>query len=281
MSDEIIGLHPWFDTPPGQCLLDWERRCFDAAVADLFGFHGVQLGLPLLDGLAANRMRHRWIVAGPDDLPPDGALPHRTQTALVTDFAALPFDTASLDLVLLPHTLERSPDPHATLREVERVLMPEGRAVICGLNPAGLWCLRQRRVRLAQRFGMGRDYLPGALDPIGYWRLRDWLRLLSFEVESGRFGCFRPAVRSQRWLDRHAWMERAGDRWWPFLGAAYFVVATKRVPGMRLIGKRWKAARRAPAVAAPVPIAGRAGGTGAEARFASQDTTTKTKKQTP
>ena len=42
---------------------------------------------------------------------------------------------ASLDLVVLPHTLELSVDPHMALREVERVLVPEGRVVIAGLNP--------------------------------------------------------------------------------------------------------------------------------------------------
>ena len=62
--------------------------------------------------------------------------------------------------------------------------------------------------------------------------------LLSFEVESGRFGCYRPAVSDARWLERFQWMERAGARWWPIFGAVYFLVATKRVRGMRLLGPR-------------------------------------------
>ena len=38
-------------------------------------------------------------------------------------------------------------------------------------------------------FGRGQNlYLPRAGEFIGYWRLRDWLRLLGFEVEAGRFG---------------------------------------------------------------------------------------------
>ena len=157
-----------------------------------------------------------------------------------TDFTALPFAPASLDLVTLPHTLELSLDPHATLREVERVLVPEGRVVLSCINPVSLWGLAQRRARLYQRLGGGRLYLPEAGEFIGYWRLRDWLRLLGFEVESVRFGCYRPAVRGQRALDRMAWMERLGDRWWPILGAAYFIVAIKRVHGMRLLSPSWK-----------------------------------------
>ena len=235
MSDQIIGLHEWFETPPGQYLLDWERRCFEDGVADIFGYHSLQLGLPVLDTLAANRMPHHWRAVD-TTLPAWGGV----AASLRTDFTALPFAPASLDLVTLPHTLELSLDPHATLREVERVLVPEGRVVLSCINPVSLWGLAQRRARLYQRLGGGRLYLPEAGEFIGYWRLRDWLRLLGFEVESVRFGCYRPAVRGQRALDRMAWMERLGDRWWPILGAAYFIVAIKRVHGMRLLSPSWK-----------------------------------------
>ncbi|MEY4882939.1 MAG: hypothetical protein RIS34_793 [Pseudomonadota bacterium] len=235
MSDEIIGLQDWLNTPPGRYLLDWERTQFSEAVADIFGYHALQLGLPELDTLQGNRMPHRWLATS--------ALPADVKAAspvIITDFAALPFPENSLDLVVLPHTLELSPDPHATLREVERVLVPEGRVVICGFNPASLWGLRQRRGHLYQRLGFGKLYLPQMGESIGYWRLRDWLRLLSFEVESGQFGCYRPAVLRQKWLDRLGWMDAAGERWWPILGAAYCVVAVKRVRGMRLLGPAWK-----------------------------------------
>ncbi|HSV54525.1 MAG TPA: SAM-dependent methyltransferase, partial [Burkholderiaceae bacterium] len=129
----------------------------------------------------------------------------------------------------------------------------EGRVVISGLNPASLWGLRQRRAHLYRRLGFGELYLPDAGEFIGYWRLRDWLRLLSFEVESGGFGCYRPAVRTEKWINRFAWMDRAGDRWWPIFGAVYFLVAVKRVHGMRLLEPAWK--RPKGIAAAPVSVA--------------------------
>jgi SAM-dependent methyltransferase len=155
------------------------------------------------------------------------------------DFDALPFDSQSLDLVVLPHALERARDPHQALREVERVLMPEGRIVILGFNPGGLWALRQSLGRVLRGLGLARGrplFMPSEGELLGYWRVRDWLRLLSFEVEEGRFGCYRPPFESQPWLDRFGWMEATGGRWWPVLGAAYMLVAVKRVRGMRLVG---------------------------------------------
>ncbi len=256
MSDEIIGLHRWFESPAGRYLLDWEQARYDEAVADLFGYHALQLGMPWLQGLRANRIPHQWPALGGEFHAGVGpkALP-LPSPALWAEPVALPFPENSLDLVLLPHTLELSCDPHAALREVARVLVPEGRVVISGFNATSLWGLRQRRARLYQRLGRGTLFLPDMGEFIGYWRLRDWLRLLNFEVEVAHFGCYRPAMRNGQWLERFRWMDALGPRWWPILGAAYFVVAVKRVHGMRLLEPAWRTARQR--AAASVPLANR------------------------
>jgi SAM-dependent methyltransferase len=260
-DDSIIELGQWLRTPAGQYLLAWEQDCLDHAVADVFGYHALQLGLPEVDGLRANRMPHRWVasdslvVREPLPMPPpaDGVITTQSPelaVALHCEFDALPFPNQSLDLVVLPHALELARDPHLTLSEVERVLVPEGRVMILGFNPSSLWGLRQRMGRSGQRMGLVSHaglFLPMEGEYLGYRRLRDWLRLLSFEVEGGRFGCYRPPCSTQRWLDRMAWMEPTGERWWPVLGAVYFLVAVKRVRGMRLVGLVRKQARRATA----------------------------------
>ncbi len=268
-DESIIELGAWLQTAPGRYLLAWEQDRLDHAVTDAFGFHALQLGLPELDGLRANRMPHRWVACDslviPEavPLPPPADNVYTTQAphdpvALHCEFDALPFPNASIDLVVLPHALELARDPHQTLREVERVLVPEGRVVIAGFNPASLWGLRQSAGRMRRSMGFGRNqslYLPRAGEFIGYWRLRDWLRLLGFEVEAGRFGCWRPAVHTEKWLERFAWMDRVGDRWWPVLGGVYFLVAVKRVRGMRLIGLVKNERRKA--AAAPAVVANR------------------------
>jgi len=238
MSEQSIAMHDWFQTPAGRYLLEWERKQVDAAVVDIFGYHALQLGVPGLDGLQANRMPHQWLAC--EETPVNEDKASAARVAVLCDYSALPFPANSLDLVLMPHSLEFSTDPHAALREVERVLVPEGRVVICGLNPASLWGLQQRRGHLYRKMGFGRLFLPDGGEFIGYWRLRDWLRLLGFEVELGEFGCYRPGVVSDKWFQRFDWMDKAGARWWPIFGAAYFLVAVKRVRGVRLLGPAWK-----------------------------------------
>ncbi|GMV48064.1 MAG: hypothetical protein AMXMBFR66_34620 [Pseudomonadota bacterium] len=269
-DESIVGWAAWLQTAPGRYLLDWERERLDQELSDAFGFHALQLGLAELDGLRANRMPHRWLAVeappAPDGAPgrpqpaasaSDGP-PRRCAIDLRCAFDALPFPNASIDLVVLPHALELARDAHLALREVERVLVPEGRVVIVGFNPASLWGLRQNAGRLGRGLGFARGrgpFLPQAGEWIGYWRLRDWLRLLGFEIEAGRFGCWRPPIASAAWLERWRWLDRVGAHWWPVFGALYFVVAVKRVRGMRLVGVL-KAERRTP-VAAPAAVARR------------------------
>jgi SAM-dependent methyltransferase len=234
MSDgSIVKLSEFLRSPPGQYVLEWEQRHLDAAVADIFGYHALQLGLPQIDALRENRMQLRFCAAR--RVPATGEGARSTQVAVINRYEELPFATHSIDLVVMPHILEFASDPHQVLREVERVLVPEGHLVITGFNPYSFWGARQYMAR----FGAS-TFLPRAGHFIALPRIKDWLTLLSFDVERGRFGCYVPSVRSDRWLARWRFMEKAGDRWWPFLGALYMLTAVKRVRGMRLVGAVWK-----------------------------------------
>lgn len=248
VSDKsIISLAPWFDTPAGAYARAWEQARLDELTADIFGYNAVQLGLPEIDALAANRMPNRWVT--------DAAIPAASSVAarpvvVVHDFAELPFATQSLDLVVLPHVLEFAAEPHQVLREVERVLIPEGQVIICGFNPVSMWGLRQAAGRMT-----GAHFLPLHGEFISVPRLKDWLKLLSMEINRGHFGCYAPPCATEQWLRRFAFLEKAGNRWWPYFGALYIVQAIKRVKGMRLVGPAWQ--RKRATVPGAVPVANR------------------------
>lgn len=154
-----------------------------------------------------------------------------TKVAVINRYEELPFASQSIDLVVMPHILEFAEEPHQVLREVDRVLVPEGQIVLTGFNPASLWGARQFLTRVGAS-----PFLPHEGQFIGLPRIKDWLKLLSFEVNRGRFGCYVPWARSDKWLARWAFTEKVGDRWWPVLGSIYMVTAVKRVRGMRLVG---------------------------------------------
>jgi SAM-dependent methyltransferase len=225
----IIALGPWLQTPVGSYVRDWEQSFLDKLTVDIFGFKAMQIGLPQINALQANRMPHRWLTDThlPSAPPADGTSP----IVVVHDFAELPFASQSLDLVVLPHVLEFAEEPHQVLREVERVLIPEGQLIICGFNPASLWGMRQLAGRMS-----GAHFLPQHGEFISMPRLKDWLKLLNLSVNRGYFGCYAPPFQADKWRNKFAFMENAGDRWWPYLGAVYMVQAIKRIKGMRLVG---------------------------------------------
>ncbi len=228
------SLSSWLATPQGHYVLDWELAQFDSAVEDVFGFRAVQIGLPGVDFLRQNRIPYRFSLA-----LEQGA-------RLAADPMQMPLASQSVDLVALPHALESHANPHEVLREAERVLVPEGQLVISGFNPASLW-------RLRQLFFWEKGEPPWDAKFIGLLRLRDWLRVLGFELNGGKFGCYAPAFRDTIWLERFAFMEKAGARWWPIAGAAYVVRAVKRVHGMRVVTPAWRRERARRRALAPMP----------------------------
>ena len=209
----------WFATPLGRYLLEREQAYFDKSVADVFGYNAFQLGLTGLDLLRASRILLRCRV----DL--DGS------AGLRADFRDLPIASNSADLMLLPHVLEFSDNPHQVLREVARVLRAEAHVLITCFNPWSLWGLRRA-------FGTKRGY-PWNGRFIHMARLKDWCALLGLEIIAGQLGCYVPPVTTEKWLERFAFMDAAGDRWWPISGGVYFLQAVKRVHGMRVITPRW------------------------------------------
>jgi SAM-dependent methyltransferase len=226
------SLSGWFSTPQGSYVLEWELAQFDSAVEDVFGFRAVQIGLPDVDFLRQNRIPYRFTLA----LEPGAAL--------AADPLQLPLAGQSLDLVALPHVLEGHPNPHEVLREAERVLRPEGQIIISGFNTASLF-------RLKQVFSKKEP--PWDAKFLSLLRLRDWLRVLGFELNGGMFGCYAPPFSERLWLERFAFMEKAGARWWPIAGGIYVVRAIKRVAGMRLVTPAWRRERARRRALAAIP----------------------------
>lgn len=209
----------WFNSDVGQYVLEREQVWFDATSADIFGFNALQIGQCHIDFLRANRMPFRFNAS-----ITDGSLRCRPEE--------LPIESQSIDLIALPHLLEFSPNPQLLVREVERVLRPEGRLLLAGFNPLSLWGLR--------RVAGAKQGYPWHGRFLHLTRIKDWLSLMGFELLSGRMVCYAPPVNNAVWLNRFRFMEAAGDRWWAMGGGVYLLHAVKRVKGMRLITPRWE-----------------------------------------
>ncbi len=224
-------LADWFETRLGQYLFAREQAYFDQTVADIFGFHALQVGLPGCPFLAQSRIPSRWTL---DYDPP---------ADVIADPHTLPFGENAVDLIVMPHALEFTDDPHMMLREAYRIVRPEGQIVISGFNPFSLYG--------AKRYFGRAQTPPWNGNFIALYRLKDWLTLLGFDVVGGRLDGYAPPFANEKWLQRCAFFEAIGDRWWPIAGGVYYLRATKRVLGMRVLTPAWQRRERRDKALAP------------------------------
>jgi len=214
------SLAEWFAGEAGAAIAAQEAAVAAELLPDLFGYHLLQLGRPYgAPLLVASRIGHQLIC--------DDELNHPSvQLAARAD--ALPLQAASVDVVVLPHGLEFESDPHGVLREIERVLMPEGYLLTFGFNPwslYGLW-----RVATGWR---GDFPWRGRFIPLG--RLQEWLAVLGFETVRAAGLSFRPPLKRPGAAQRFESLERLGRHFLPFFGNVYWLLARKRVPAVRPI----------------------------------------------
>lgn len=214
MQDLLSMLHQWQGGRLGTALIQAEARLLADTFDDVFGLELVQLGTW---GVGRELLAHariwRQSVVADAEAPAGGDL--------VASLAHLPIVSGSVDAVLLPHTLEVASDPYAVLREADRILAAEGQLIVLGFRPGSLWGLASA----ASRSG----FPPGLRRTLSGVRVRDWLRLLSYEIVSVRPYLYRLPRAPRAGIEsaipsilRRGWF-------FPFPAGAYVIKARKRV----------------------------------------------------
>ncbi|MAT91089.1 MAG: SAM-dependent methyltransferase [Halioglobus sp.] len=216
-NDIFAQLETWYGGDSGRYLQESILCAARPMLETAFGYHILQLGVqgdtPLC---AASPINHRiGCAAG-----------HRAQVGLVAEAFELPLESDSVDVVIAHHCLDFTDHPHQVLREIQRVLTPQGQLLLIGFNPLSLHGLHSR-LR-----GWLRDPLWRRHRPVGEHRVTDWLHLLGCEVQDvARLYAVPPAGRGRlrAWLAR---LDRWGGRHNVPLSGLYVLHAVKQVAGL-------------------------------------------------
>lgn len=227
-------LRQWCETPLGQALMQREQALLRQLLSGLFGYHLLQLGQSGCELLSESRIPHRMVML---DEHASGVDEMEGVEYLRGEAERLPIASDSIDAVLLPHRLEYERHPHQLLREVERVLIPEGHLLLTCFNPLSQFGLR----RLLQGW---RDDAPWSGHFYTPMRIKDWLSLLGFDTVRLQYYFFRPPLQHQAVMQRLSRMEGWGERYCAPLGGGYLLLAKKRVATLTPIKPRWRNARR-------------------------------------
>jgi SAM-dependent methyltransferase len=210
----------------GHKLLDAENRALTQVTERHFGKHALLLGVPAQLNLLSSNHLVCQTLASP--------LPPKTETPdyIESDFHDLPFMTGSVDLVLLPHTLDFIEHPRQLLAEACRIIKPDGLIAIAGFNPFSTWGLRKQVSRLKLVPWTGQFSHPN--------QVKKWLNLADFAVEQQVTTMFRPPLDQRYFFDKLDFMEKVGTRCFPMWGGAYILLARAKVVPLTPIRMKWK-----------------------------------------
>lgn len=222
----LAELQDWYRLPLGAEVAALESACVQRLLSDTFGYYLVQIGVTesFRDAMASSRIRHRIL------MPCEQPSGHGGRE-IVGLPSRLPLASDSIDALLLPHTLDFSPDPQAVLREAERVLIPEGRVILLGFNALsawGLWSLLH---------GSGTQ-VPWCGHFRTAFQIEVWLSMLGFDIERREHIMFRPPFRRALGPSCAAF-DTLGRRLWPILGGVYLIRAVKRVATLTPLRPAW------------------------------------------
>ena len=215
------------------------RRLVHQVEADLelvldqwFGYHlliiGDDMGLPVDD---ATRVRHVTRVVSPHEVSTahtdvaENAKVIRRSDHLIADNEDLPVATESVDVVVMFNCLQLSAEPHRILREIHRVLTPDGHVFIVDANANSLmgWVSSMLRRFNPRRISTAK--------PLSLGKLEDWLRLLNFQMAPARHKLTVPLAHRGK-IGR--WFERV-DQWLADhnipIGSYYVLFGNKSVWG--------------------------------------------------
>jgi len=216
----------WYGTVAGEYIKDQENQLVTEGLNNLFGYHLVSLGpLHLQEGIVSSPITHKVFV--------NAFNIDSSRSELLTGLDDLALQNDSVDVLVLPHVLEYSEEPHAILREAERVIHPNGHVVILGFNP--LSCYGLCRTLLGFTGNMpwqGHFYHPA--------RLRDWLKLLGFEVMKIRYAVFTPPIQHAASLRYLSFLEKAGKSFLAPMGGVFMIIARNLAVTPNVIRPQWK-----------------------------------------
>lgn len=213
MPVDAQELTRFYDEQLGQIARRLIARRIRAAWPDLKGASVLGLGFtpPYLKPFLGEAARVVALVPAEHEIDPWPA--SRVMVALGQE-DSLPFPDASFDRVLLVHGLETAESIRHTMRQIWRVLSPDGRLLLVVPHRASLWAQAE-----LSPFAHGRPFNRGQLDRL--------LREAMFTPELWDTALFFPPFRVRRFVRDGMGWERLGKTLWPRLSGVLIVEATK------------------------------------------------------
>ena len=230
----------WHNTVYGKEFYNTELQILKAHLNNIFGFHLLQIGAFGLNYLTdlddKFKINHKILLSDTLENVGDNS---KHKSILYAHNHEIPLDTHSVDAILISHGLEFCAHPHQLLREVDRILLPEGHLIILGFNPWSWWGLR-KSFTFKKPPSMDKTF---PWDDTGKWysssRVTDWLSLLNYQVNFKKHYFFRPCIDNKNIFKYTKIFDHIG-KIIPLGAAGFCIIAVKKQIAFELIRPKWQ-----------------------------------------
>lgn len=198
---------------PGQYFLQCEQEALNRLLPKFYGYYLVQAGIfNCYDLKSASTINvHIYL----------GNTHHEVgsnENFVESTFEELPFQTESIDVFFLPHTLELCKYPETLLNEIYNILIPDGKLIVIGFNPFSY-------IGLTKLLKSDKN-LPWSGNLLSLGTLKRRLCDIGFVVEDYDYHYFSPPKKSKAKLRN--FFESFGKRFFPVFGSFYILIAEKK-----------------------------------------------------
>ena len=204
----------WYCSRQGMKVSVELQNQLHATLSKIFGYYAIEMGMhtQTFSLLKQSRIKNNFKILSEKSLK-------NIDNVFIAEPEFLPVIVDNIDLVIASHVFESSKYPHQVLREIDRILVPEGHFFLIGFNPfsiLGLW----KVLRLNKKF-----YCKQTFRSIG--KMKDWLEILGFEIISTHTYGYRPSIEPEKLFNSLSWFEKLGMRIAKNFGSVYVIHAKK------------------------------------------------------
>lgn len=210
----------------GKILLDAEKEAISHLLDPYFGKHALLIGVSHQQNLLTTLTNFRFSLISPFTIQ------EKKWTSIEGDFHKLPILSGTIDLVILPHTLEWVDSPRQLLGEACRIIKPEGLIIICGFNPYSAWGLK----KLVSK----QKIIPWEANFIHLSKVKNWLKLADFQIEKFKPILFTPPINHPALYQKLRFLESLGSKCFLGLSGVYILMARAKVIPLTPIRLKWK-----------------------------------------
>ena len=212
-------------------LISEEKKLLKSVLKDVSGQCFLQLGLWGHSNSFLNQVRGYWKIAIDSQEFKQFLASPNTFGSLYQ----LPIKSDSVDVIIMPHTLESKEDSYQIFLEADRVLQMDGYLIYFGFKPSIFLYL--------ERF-MNKNKTSSKINkPISSNKLKSWMHLLNFRIKEIHPYCHKfPTGKPEK---EHSFRSKQrGLRWWSLFASCYMVVAQKKVHTVTPIKKTWRSSSK-------------------------------------